>query len=362
MSSDRKLITIFGGTGKQGGSVAHSLLQSPDFRVRVITRNPESDASLKLAALGAELAQGNGFSSDDMLSAFSSSWGAFVNINSDDKSQTVNRRIKVFTTEGGPTEFDMGKIIIDSAVQVGVKHLVFSSGPPCTEMTNGQVRMKAMDSKTPHHRTVDRSNKNNTRIVKNKIENYAKSLESFETITPIGAGWFLENFLGKEVAPVFGGFPYFPDDHGYLTFRVPYWGGDEHVPWLSVSDDFGDIVQGIFLDPGRWNGHFVHGVSDIRSFEQVVADFAAVTGRKARFQPILPTWEAFDTHGIQELEDVKLMFGFTQLTGGRYFGPEATEVDTARQLKQITALKLGRPEEQHKLTSARDWFAARFTN
>ncbi|GAB1205850.1 hypothetical protein APSETT445_004529 [Aspergillus pseudonomiae] len=334
MSSDRKLITIFGGTGKQGGSVAHSLLQSPDFRVRVITRNPESDASLKLAALGAELAQGNGFSSDDMLSAFSSSWGAFVNINSDDK---------VFTTEGGPTEFDMGKIIIDSAVQVGVKHLVFSSGPPCTEMTNGQVRMKAMD-------------------MKNKIENYAKSLESFETITPIGAGWFLENFLGKEVAPVFGGFPYFPDDHGYLTFRVPYWGGDEHVPWLSVSDDFGDIVQGIFLDPGRWNGHFVHGVSDIRSFEQVVADFAAVTGRKARFQPILPTWEAFDTHGIQELEDVKLMFGFTQLTGGRYFGPEATEVDTARQLKQITALKLGRPEEQHKLTSARDWFAARFTN
>lgn len=198
--------------------------------------------------------------------------------------------------------------------------------------------------------------------MKNKIEQYARSLGSFETFTPIGAGWFLENFLGKEVAPVFGGFPYFTDDVGYLTFKVPYWGGDEHVPWLSISDDFGDIVHGIFLDPSRWSGHFVHGVSDIRSFEQVVADFAAVTGRKARFQPILPTWEAFDTHGSQELEDVKLMFGFTQLTGGRYFGPEATEIDTARQLKQATALKLGRPEGQHKLTSARDWFAARFSN
>ncbi|OGM47878.1 nmrA-like family protein [Aspergillus bombycis] len=334
MSSDRKLITIFGGTGKQGGSVAHSLLQNPDFRVRVITRNAESDASLKLAALGAEIAQGNGFTSDDMLSAFSGSWGAFVNINSDDK---------VFATEDGPTEFDMGKIIVDSAVAAGVKHLVFSSGPPCTEMTNGRVRMKAMD-------------------MKNKIENYAKTLESFETFTPIGAGWFLENFLGKEVAPMFGGFPHFTDDDGYLTFKVPYWGGDEHVPWLSISDDFGDIVHGIFLDPGRWNGHFVHGVSDIRSFEQIVADFTAVTGHKARFQPILPTWEAFDTHGIQELEDVKLMFGFTQLTGGRYFGLEDTEVDTARQLKQITASKLGRPEEQHNLTSAREWFAARFAN
>lgn len=63
------------------------------------------------------------------------------------QNQAINGRIKIFTTEGGPTEFDMGKIIVDSAVQAGVKHLVFSSGPPCTEMTNGRVRMKAMDSK-----------------------------------------------------------------------------------------------------------------------------------------------------------------------------------------------------------------------
>ena len=157
MGSDRKLITIFGGTGKQGGSVAHSLLQNPDFGVRVITRNPQSDASRKLAALGAEIVQGDGFRGDEMLSAFSGSWGAFVNINSDDKvcvclmipqqTQPVNGRIKVFATEGGPTEFELGEIIVDSAVQGGVKHLVFSSGPPCTEMTNGRVRMKAMDSK-----------------------------------------------------------------------------------------------------------------------------------------------------------------------------------------------------------------------
>ncbi|KAE8350015.1 hypothetical protein BDV28DRAFT_49572 [Aspergillus coremiiformis] len=337
MSSDKKRITIFGGTGNQGGSVAYSLLQNLDFRVRVITRNPQSDASRKLAAQGAEIVQGNGFSSEEMLSAFSDSWGAFININSDDKGA------KALATGDGPTEFDMGKVIVDAAAQAGVKHLVFSSGPPCTEMTEGKVRMKAMDMKC-------------------KTEQYAKTLDSLETFVPIGAGWFLENFLGKEVAPVFGGFPHFLDDEGYLTFRVPYWGGDEHVPWLSISDDFGDIVQGIFLDPGRWNGRFVQGVSDICSFEQMVADFAAVTGKKTRFQPILPSWEAFDTHGIHELQDVKLMFGFTQLTGGRYFGPEPTERATARQLKQLTASKLGRPQDQRDLISARDWFTARFAN
>ncbi|KAF7587661.1 hypothetical protein BBP40_006891 [Aspergillus hancockii] len=333
MTSDRKLITIFGGTGNQGGSVARSLLHNSNFQVRVITRNPQSDASQKLAALGAEIVQGDGFNSKEMLSAFSGSWGAFVNINSDDK---------VFATEDGPTEFDLGKVLVDAAAQAGVKNLVFSTGPPCMEMTNGQVRMRAMD-------------------MKYKIEQYAKTL-AFESVIPIGAGWFLENFLNKEVAPVFGGFPHFPDDEGYLTFRVPYWGGAEHVPWLSISDDFGDLVHGVFLDPGRWNGRLVHGVSDIRSFEQIMADFATVTGQKTRFQPILPSWEAFETHGIHELEDVKLMFGFTQLTGGRYFGPGATEKETASELKQLTASALGRPQEQAKLVTAYDWFGARFAN
>lgn len=87
--------------------------------------------------------------------------------------------------------------------------------------------------------------------MKHKIEVYAKQLGSFRAVIPIAAGWFLENFLSREVAPIFGGFPYYADDEGYLTFRAPNWGGMEQVPWLSIIDDFGDIVQGIFLDPER---------------------------------------------------------------------------------------------------------------
>lgn len=85
-----------------------------------------------------------------------------------------------------------------------------------------------------------------------------------------------------------------------------------------------------------------------------------MTGKKSRFLPILPSWEAFDTHGIQELEDVKLMFGFTQITGGRYFGPEPTEKDTAAELKRATARALGRPERQQGLVAAKEWFRLRF--
>lgn len=112
-----------------------------------------------------------------------------------------------------------------------------------------------------------------TLAVKYRIEQYAKQPRKFQTVTSINAAWYLENFLVKEVAPVFGGFPHFPDDEGYLTFRVPNWGGDNKVPFLSITDDYGDIVQGIFLDPARWDGHVVHGASEILGFDQLVANF-----------------------------------------------------------------------------------------
>lgn len=85
MAPAEKVTTIFGATGNQGGSVARSLLQNPEFRVRAITRNLMSDVSQNLASHGAEVFQGNGFFVEEMIAAFQGSWGAFVNINSDDR-------------------------------------------------------------------------------------------------------------------------------------------------------------------------------------------------------------------------------------------------------------------------------------
>lgn len=110
--------------------------------------------------------------------------------------------------------------------------------------------------------------------VKYKIDQYIRQEARFTSFVPIVAGWYLESIVDREVARVFGGFPYFPDKDGVLTFKVPKWGGQEDVPWLSISDDFGDIVQGIFLQPERWSGQVIQALSDIRSFEEVLADFA----------------------------------------------------------------------------------------
>ncbi|KAL9033419.1 MAG: hypothetical protein Q9214_007526, partial [Letrouitia sp. 1 TL-2023] len=245
--AESSIVTVFGATGQQGGSVARSLLQNKGnrFKVCAVTRRPESEASKALAFLGATVVKADGWNGEEMTKAFNSSWAAFVNTNSEHPA---------FRDPKGPTEFDLGKNIVDSAAMAGVKHLVFSSGPPSTEMTGGKVGMKAMD-------------------MKHKIETYARSKKEFSTVTAIIAGGYLENLLYKEIAPVFGGFPHFPDSEGYLTYKTPLWGGEEDFPWISIADDFGDLVHGILLDPDRWNGKIVHGVSEILDCGKMVAAF-----------------------------------------------------------------------------------------
>ena len=49
-----KLITVFGATGQQGGAVTRALL-AKGYKVRVVTRNPDSPKAKELKAKGAEL-------------------------------------------------------------------------------------------------------------------------------------------------------------------------------------------------------------------------------------------------------------------------------------------------------------------
>lgn len=60
MSTTKKILTIFGATGIQGGSVARSILIDPLtkslYTVRAVTRDISKPAAQALLALGAELA------------------------------------------------------------------------------------------------------------------------------------------------------------------------------------------------------------------------------------------------------------------------------------------------------------------
>jgi uncharacterized protein YbjT (DUF2867 family) len=75
----KKIITVFGATGAQGGSLAHAILDDPnsEFSVRAVTRNPDSDKAKELAGKGADIISAD---IDDRLSlnrALEGAYGAY---------------------------------------------------------------------------------------------------------------------------------------------------------------------------------------------------------------------------------------------------------------------------------------------
>ena len=58
-----KLLTVFGATGNQGGSVINSILGdaelSKEYRIRAVTRDPSKPAGEKLKSRGAEVVMVN---------------------------------------------------------------------------------------------------------------------------------------------------------------------------------------------------------------------------------------------------------------------------------------------------------------
>ncbi|RAL02581.1 NmrA/HSCARG family protein [Aspergillus ibericus CBS 121593] len=328
MTITTKLITVVGATGRQGSSVVSSLLQNPNFRVRAITRTPSSPKARHLASLGAEVVKADGFNTEELSLAFAGSWGAFVNTNSEDPELLAK----------GLNDEDLGRNIISTAAACGVQHLVYSSGLPVFELSNGAISIPGLD-------------------LKSKVYTHATTLP-FRTTTPIIAGWFMENLLEREYADLFGGFPLIPDEEGYLTYKTPLWGGKEDFPWISITDDFGDLVHGVFLNPGRWNRRVVQGVGQVSGSEGVSKVFGEVTGKKTRYIPLLDPQD-MNTQGEFWREQERDVFVFAQSRDGEYFCNGPTEVETAGELKRAAVRAKG-GEGREELMTVREFMEREF--
>ena len=80
-----RIICVTGATGNQGGSVAKSLLQYPNqYKVRAITRRPDSEAAKQLRHLGADIVKANLNDEKQVSNAVAGCWGVFAVTNSYD--------------------------------------------------------------------------------------------------------------------------------------------------------------------------------------------------------------------------------------------------------------------------------------
>ena len=106
------VILVTGATGQQGGATARELLAA-GHKVRAMTRKPDADAAKAIAALGAEIVQGNLDDVESLKAAMDGAWGVFAVQN---------------TWEAGVEQEEVQGIRqVEAAKAVGVQHYVYTS-------------------------------------------------------------------------------------------------------------------------------------------------------------------------------------------------------------------------------------------
>jgi uncharacterized protein YbjT (DUF2867 family) len=111
MANDRTIL-ITGVTGKQGGAVARAL-ESNGFRLRGLTRKPESEQATALAGQGVDIVKGDLDDEATLRRALAGAWGVFGVQNAGEA--------------GVEREEAQGKRLATLAREAGVEHYVYTS-------------------------------------------------------------------------------------------------------------------------------------------------------------------------------------------------------------------------------------------
>lgn len=210
-----KLITVFGATGNQGGSVIKHILADPTlskaFTIRGITRDVSKPAAQALADQGVELRAVSNLHclnelQTDMIQADLSDKSSVTEAL--EGSDTVFLVTNYWESASYDVEFEQGKNVADACKELGVKHLIFSSLLHVGKVTNSRL------THVPHFES------------KADVEEYIKKIgvpASFYL-----PGYFMSNF-NQSIQK---------GEDGSLSFGFPV-GKDSKFPLIDVAQDTG---------------------------------------------------------------------------------------------------------------------------
>ncbi|HSL29355.1 MAG TPA: NmrA/HSCARG family protein, partial [Anaerolineales bacterium] len=110
--TEGKIIVVVGATGRQGGQVVRHLLKQ-GWRVRGVTRKPESKKAADLKALGVEVVRADLEDRASLEAAFADAYGLY------DIQIPVSGKIEV--------EINQGRNAAEAARKTGIRHVVYGS-------------------------------------------------------------------------------------------------------------------------------------------------------------------------------------------------------------------------------------------
>ncbi|KAI4724794.1 NAD(P)-binding protein [Aureobasidium sp. EXF-10728] len=241
-----KLITVFGATGNQGGSVIKHILAdthlSSSFKIRGITRDVNKPAAKALADQGVEVVTADMNDKASVAKAIKGSHTVFLVTN-------------YWESANPDVERSQGINVADAAKEEGIKHLIFSSLINVTEATGGKLdAMQHFDSKAD-------------------IESHIRSIGV--PCTFLLAGYFMSNFANM----------FNKGADGVYTFALPI-SDNAKFPLFDVVNDTGNFVKAILKNAEQLNGKQVLAATAYYTPKQIVADFEEATGAQMRYVQI----------------------------------------------------------------------------
>ncbi|GES95082.1 NmrA family transcriptional regulator, putative [Rhizophagus clarus] len=244
MSQNKKLIVVSGATGAQGGSVVNSLLATGHYKIRGLTRKPDSDKAKALKSKGVEVFKCDLSNKDEVKEALKGADIAWIVTNFWDPSivgQDVNEEVR------------QGKMIADVAKEEGVNWLFYSSLPNTTTESGGKY------SEILHF------------AGKNNVEQYIRKL-GIPNVTFNYLGFYSQNFGGSV--------PTKQKENGEIEIVFPYLEEDDKIPMIDVESDTGPIVAKIIEEgPEKWNGKKVPVAAEYATLKSIAESFTKATGK-----------------------------------------------------------------------------------
>ncbi len=294
--SNKKIITVFGATGAQGGGLARAILsdKNSEFAVRAVTRDPNSDKAKALAAMGAEIVTADLGQPESIAKAMQGAYGAFC--------------VTFFWAHFSPEqEAAEAKCMAEAAKAAGLKHVIWST------LEDTRIHVPLHDNRMP------------TLQGKYKVPHFDSKGESNHFFTDAGVpttflltSFYWENMIYFGMGPKKGA-------DGVLAITYPM--GDEKLTGIG-SEDIGKCAYGIFKKGTAMVGKTIGIAGEHISCADMAKALSKALGQEVKYNSV--SADQFRSFGFPGAEDLGNMF--------QYYQEFVTEFSDARDIKYAKEL------------------------
>lgn len=274
--TQKKIITVFGATGAQGGGVARAILndKNSEFSVRAVTRDANSDKARELANMGAEVVVADIDDPQSMKKTLDGAYGAYF----------VTFFWAHFSAE---RETNEAKAMAEAAKEAGLKHVIWST----LEDTRNWVPLD--DDSMP------------TLYGKYKVPHFDGKGEADHFFSDAGlpvtflrASFYWDNFIYFGSGPKKG-----PDGKLYLTLPMD----DKKMAGIAAGD-IGKCAYGIFKKGIGMVGKTVGLAGGHLTGREMADGLTKALGQHIAYNYVTP--ETYRSFGFPGADDLGNMFQF----------------------------------------------------